>query len=340
MVIRFITVKMINFAVIGTGWITESFVKCAEATKAWKLVAVYSRTTQTATEFGHKFGVNDVFTSLETMVLDEGIQAVYIASPNSLHYEQAQFLLSCKRHVILEKPAASTSREVDELFRLAHQNGVFLIEANRHIQEANFKILQKSLSRLGQIYGASLNYASYSSRYNQVLEGQVPNVFSFAMSAGSLVDLGVYPIAAAVALFGKPVSQTYKPIIIAGGKGDAGGMIMLDYGEFVVSCNASKCYASRAPSEVYGKKGTLVVNGVTDIEHVTFIDARSKKEEELGGKKAELNLFEEAQEFARIIESGDGEAASKLEEMSKTVVRITEDLRHQNGLLFDVEKNA
>ncbi|KAF2102455.1 NAD(P)-binding protein [Rhizodiscina lignyota] len=330
---------MINFAIIGTGWITESFVESAHASGSWKLVAVYSRKAETAAQFGEKFGVHYVFTSVEDLAQDEGIQAVYIASPNSLHFEQAKFLLSHKRHVIVEKPATSRSKELNELFNLAHENGVFLIEANRHIQEVNFKILQKNLSRLGPIYGASLNYASYSSRYNAVLDGQTPNIFSLAFSGGSLVDLGVYPIAAAVALFGKPVSQTYKPVIIPSG-GDAGGIVVLFYEKFAVSCLASKCFTSKAPSEVFGEKGTLAINAVTDIEHVTFLDARTKKSEELGEKKAELNLMEEAAEFARIIENGDKEAAGKLEEMSKIVISITEDLRHQNGLIFDVEKAA
>lgn len=328
---------MINFAVIGTGWITESFVKCAEASGAWKLVAVYSRKERTAAEFGAKFQVTRTATDLEDLIADKDIHAVYIASPNSLHAGQAEYILKHKRHVIVEKPATSTSGELAALFKLAKENGVFLIEANRHIQEVNFKILQQNLPRLGPIYGASLNYASYSSRYNAVLAGETPNIFSLEYSAGSLVDLGVYPITAAVALFGKPVSQTYKPVVVRTGA-DGGGIIVLNYETFAVSINASKCYTSQAPTEVYGEKGTLVMNGVTDIEKVTFLDAKEKTSEDLAEKKADLNLLEEAIEFARIIEQGDQEAAKKLEEISCFVIGITEDLRHQNGLMFNAEK--
>lgn len=328
---------MINFAVIGTSWITESFIQCAEATRAWKLASVYSRREETAAEFGKKFNVSKTCTDLGGLVQDLDIEAVYIASPNSLHYEQARVMLNGKKHVILEKPATSTSAELDKLFNLAAEQGVFLIEANRHIQEVNFKILQRSLSKLGPIYGASLNYASYSSRYNNVLAGETPNVFSLQYSGGSLADLGVYTITAAVALFGPPKSQTYKPIIIHSGA-DAGGLIVLDYGSFAVSMHASKCYTSRAPSEIYGQNGTVVVNSVTDIDRVTFVNAKSKQDEELAEKKAELNLQEEAQEFARIIRSKDHAAAKRLEEITRTVTGVMEDLRRQNGIVFDAEK--
>ncbi|KAK7529446.1 oxidoreductase-like protein [Phyllosticta citribraziliensis] len=327
----------INFAVIGTGWITDSFIESAHATQAWKLTAVYSRKAETAQSFAVKHNVTATYTSLESLCQAPDVDAVYIASPNSFHYEQAKAALHGKKHVIVEKPATSTVAEFESLFALAKQQGVFLIEANRHIQERNFKVLQQSLGRLGALYGASLNYASYSSRYNAVLAGETPNIFNLALSGGSLVDLGVYPIAAAVALFGAPKAQSYHPIIVRTGA-DGGGFITLQYDRFAVSINASKIYTSAAPSEVYGEKGTLVANAVTDVASVEFVDARSKTREQLAGEKAKLNLQEEAAEFARIIKERDGAAAKKLEDMSRIVIGITTDLRAQNGLVFDVEK--
>lgn len=329
---------MLNFAVIGTGWITDSFIESAHATGAWKLVGVYSRKQETASAFASKHAVSATYTSLEALGAAADVHAVYIASPNSLHHAQAKAVLSAGKHVILEKPATSTVAEFEELHALAREKGVFLIEANRHIQECNFKVLQESLAKLGRVYGASLNYASYSSRYNAVLAGETPNIFSLAFSGGCLVDLGVYPIAAAVALFGKPKAQSYSPVFIATGA-DGGGFVRLQYKGFAVDINQSKIYTSAAPSEVYGEKGTLIVNGVTDIDSVVFLDAKKKEKTQLAGEKAKLNLQEEAAEFARIIGEKDAAAAKKLEEMSRIVLGITTDLRKQNDIVFDVEKN-
>ncbi|KAK8206611.1 hypothetical protein M8818_004445 [Zalaria obscura] len=332
---------MLNFAVIGTNWITDAFVKSAHASKQWQLTAVYSRKEETAKSFGEKYSVTTVYTSLDALAADKNIHGVYIASPNSLHYEHARQILAAKKHVILEKPATSTVAELESLFALAKENNVYLLEAYRHIQECNFKILRRALleeKRLGTVMGANLTYASFSSRYTNVLAGEVPNIFNLSFSGGSLVDIGVYPIAFAVALFGKPKSQTYSPYICPTGV-DGGGFITLNYGAFAVQINQSKCYTSTAPTEIYGEKGTITVNATTDIDSVTHWDPKTKQTEQLAGKKCELNLQEEAEEFARIINEGDRSVAEELERMSLDIIHITTDLRRQNGIVFGVEKS-
>jgi predicted dehydrogenase len=332
---------MITFATIGSGWITESFITAAHSTGSFKLVSVFSRNQSSAEAFAKKTGVTETHTSLSSLAADKSIDVVYIASPNSLHYSHAKTILEAGKHVILEKPAASTVKQLEELFQIAKEKGVFLIEAFRHIQEPNFKVLESFIKdgKLGPVYGASLNYASFSSRYNNVLAGEVPNIFSLDFSGGSLADIGVYCVTAAVALFGKPISQTYKPFIIKTGA-DGGGIVVLNYDTFGVTINQSKIYTSTAPSEVFGEKGTLRMNGVTDIEGVDFLNAQTKGTEKIGGKGVEkdLNMKDEAAEFARIIESKDVKAAEQLKNISLTVQGITEDLRKQNKLLFKVER--
>ncbi|ORY13199.1 oxidoreductase-like protein [Clohesyomyces aquaticus] len=332
---------MINFGIIGTGWITTSFVAGAHATGRWSLGAVYSRKADSAKHFASKYDQPiGIHTTLESLTANDNISAVYIASPNSLHFAQAKQILSAGKHVILEKPATSTSQELDTLFKIAKEKGVFLIEAYRHLHERNFKILQSALPRLGPIYGASITYGQYSSRYDKVLQGEVPNIFSLEYSGGALVDLGVYCVSAAVALFGEPEQAVYHPVIISTGA-DGGGFVLLKYVTFSVSLNFSKIYNSNAPTEVYGEKGTLQTPTVTDIEEVRFWDPKVKESmESLGQGKEHLNLMEEAQEFARIIQEKDYEAARKWERVSRGVIKVTEKVRKENGLLFPVEKEA
>ena len=320
----------IPFGTIGTNWITDSWIDAAHKSGQWRLAAVYSRTQEQAQTFGSKHKCSNHHTTLESLLGDSQIQAVYIASPNSLHYAQAKQALEAKKHVILEKPATSTPEELDDLFRIAKAQGVFVIEAYRHIQEANYKVLQKAINeekRLGPIYGASFTYASYSSRYNNVLAGETPNIFSLDFSGGSLVDIGVYPVTFAVALFGKPKSQVYVPFICRTGV-DGGGVIILRYEGFGVQVNNAKGYTSAAPCEVYGEKGTITINGTTDISSVKHWDPKSKATEELAGAykmvpKPYVNMEEEATEFARILREEDREAAAKLEEISRIVVEVT-----------------
>jgi predicted dehydrogenase len=335
-----LTTKMpINFGIIGTNWITHSFVKCAHSTSKWDLRAVYSRKHETAQEFASKYenpANITLYTSLSSLSEDTTISTIYIASPNILHYEQAKTMLLAGKNVILEKPSCSTVAELDDLFKIAKEKNVILIEAFRHIQEANFKLLKSSIPRLGPLYGASLTFAQYSSRYEKVLAGEVPNIFNLEMGGGALVDLGVYCVAAAIDLFGAPKDSSYYPVKVATGA-DGAGKLILHYDTFTVYLCHSKIYNSDAPSEVYGEKGTLIIPTVTDVESVVFWDPKSKKREELVKEEkvpAELNLKEEAEEFARCIEEKDTKAIERYEGLSREILRVLERSRKQNGLLF------
>jgi len=327
----------INFGIIGTNWITHSYVKCAHATDKWSLAAVYSRKEETAKEFASKYPDNKValYTDLNALVADSNISTIYIASPNILHYEQAKLALTAGKHVILEKPSCSTTAELDDLFATAKAKKVILIEAFRHIQEANFKTLKASIPKLGPIYGASLIYAQYSSRYEKVLAGETPNIFNLDMGGGALVDLGVYLVSAAIDLFGAPNDAHYWPVKIATGA-DGGGRLILTYPTFTVHLCHSKIYNSDAPNEIYGEKGTIVVPTITDVESVKFVDVKTKERHELCDRSGpgELNLKEEAEEFARIIENGDLEAVAQYELLSRQILKVLEKVRRDNGLLF------
>jgi predicted dehydrogenase len=253
-------------------------------------------------------------------------------------------MLHANKHVLLEKPATSTPAELDDLFRIAKEQGVYLIEAFRHIQEANYKLLRKLVNdekRLGAIYGASITYCSYSSRYNNVLQGETPNIFSLDFSGGSLVDVGVYPVSFAVALFGRPRAQSYIPTICNTGV-DGGGVGILQYDTFGVQINNSKCYQSSAPCEVYGEKGTLTVNSTTDIDTLKHWNPQTKTREELAGpcktvEKPNVNMEEEAAEFARILEEKDAASLHELETISRNVLAVTADMRRQAGIVYPAD---
>src|SRR5689334_1837122 len=110
---------MINFGTVGTSWITHSFIQAAQLSKQWNLTSVYSRTEDNGRELGDIYGAKHFYTDLDEMAASPEIQAVYIASPNSLHFEQAIMFLKNKKHVICEKPIFSNSKELEEAYRAA-----------------------------------------------------------------------------------------------------------------------------------------------------------------------------------------------------------------------------
>lgn len=157
---------MIRFAVIGTNWITHQFVEAAHESGKYKLTAVYSRSLEQAQHFANEFSVEHLFTSLEAMAESDAIDAVYIASPNALHFSQTQLFLSHKIHVICEKPLASNLAEVDAAIACARENQVVLFEAFKTASLPNFHLLRRA-AESRQTAESFFNYCQYSSRYQR-----------------------------------------------------------------------------------------------------------------------------------------------------------------------------
>ena len=107
----------IRVGVVGTNNITDRFLSGAKDVEGFKLAAVYSRSESKAREYANKYGVKDIFTNLEEMAKSDLIDAVYIATPNSLHAEQSILFLENKKHVLCEKAFGSNLKEVEAMIK-------------------------------------------------------------------------------------------------------------------------------------------------------------------------------------------------------------------------------
>ena len=199
---------MLKLGIIGTGAISHHFIEAAHTSQEFQLVAVYSRKLTTAQQFASSYTNVSLFDNLEDFFQSE-FDVVYIASPNSLHYSQSKKALSAGKHVILEKPAVTQPQEWQELIQIAQEHHRFIFEAARNYHEEAFTTIKNFLVDT-EVLGADLNYAKYSSKMPDLLSGNTPNVFSDRFAGGALMDLGIYPIYAAVRLFGKALDATYQ----------------------------------------------------------------------------------------------------------------------------------
>ncbi|WP_054178221.1 Gfo/Idh/MocA family protein [Trabulsiella odontotermitis] len=324
---------MIRFAVIGTNWITRQFVDAAHETGKYKLTAVYSRSLEQAQTFANDYLVEHLFTSLEEMAQSDAIDAVYIASPNSLHYPQTRLFLSHKKHVICEKPLASNLREVESAIALARENQVVLFEAFKTASLPNFLTLQQSLSKVGKLRKAFLNYCQYSSRYQRYLDGENPNTFNPAFSNGSIMDIGFYCLASAVALWGEPHSVQASATLLESGV-DAHGTVVLHYGDFDVTLHHSKVSDSVQPSEIQGEAGSLVIEKISECQKLSFIP-RGGKAQDLTQPQHINTMLYEAETFARLVETGEVNHPGLA--VSRTTAKLLTEIRRQTGVKFPAD---
>jgi len=323
---------MVRFGVIGTNWITEAFINGASHHPDFQLGAVYSRAEDRAAEFAGKFGVDTIFTDLEEMAKSDLIDAVYIASPNSLHASQAKTLMENGKHVLCEKAISSNSRELDDLIRTAKDNQVVLMEALKSTLMPNFKAVQENLDKIGTIRRYFASYCQYSSRYDKYKEGIVLNAFNPEFSAGSLMDIGIYCLYPLVVLFGEPKSIQATGYLLESGV-DGEGSLILKYEEMDAVIMFSKITDSSLPSEIHGENGNIRIDKISTPEKVEIL-YRDGRYEDISREQLDDNMFYEAEEFINLIQQGKLESSNNSLENSRITMKILDEARLQMGVRF------
>lgn len=325
----------LKLAVIGTGWIVQSFIDGLEYAPGLELSAVYSRSYERGRELAEKNGAGTVFTSLDELARSE-VDCVYIASPNSLHYEQSKMMLKAGKHVICEKPLTVTPDEAQELIAFAKDNGLVYVEAIMYMFCPVREKLHKAIEEIGEIRSAHFDFSQYSSKYPAYMRGELPNIFNPKMATGSLMDLGVYCVYPAVELFGEPEKLTAMSDFLQSGA-DAATAAVMKCANTLVSLTSSKTGQDYAGSQIIGENGTIKISSISKLTGVElrFNDGRVVP---LCGDtpKAEL-MGNEARGFYELITEPEknAERYEELNAAALSVSRTMQRIREAAGIKFD-----
>lgn len=266
---------MIKYATIGTSFIAEQFVRGADSTGGLKLEAVYSRKYNTGSEFAQKFGCDKVYTNLNDLAADNEIDAVYIASPNSCHAPQTELLLQAGKHIICEKPIATSAAEYNRLKALADRLGLIYIEAIIPIYNSSRSRIKAAIGEIGNIAMAKIDYCQRSSRYDRFMCGEKVNIFDMSLHAGTLMDLGVYCVYAAVDLFGMPKGIKATANFLSNGA-DGSGIAIFEYDKFSAALTYSKTGQSISPTEIVGDSGSVIMETAVYYQDAYLIKGGNK----------------------------------------------------------------
>lgn len=318
--------------VIGTGSIASWFIQAARLVEDVEFVAVYSRAQATGDKFAHDNRIDKVYTDLEKMLKDNDVEAVYIASPNSLHFDHAKLALEHNKHVLIEKPFTGNFDRAKELVALAQSKSLFLFETICNIHMPHMDYIKNRIQELGQLRMIQCNYSQYSSRYDALLSGKTPNVFNPKMSGGALMDLNIYNLHFTMYLFGKPESIHYFANQHENGI-DTSGILILDYGEFKATLTGAKDSASYNVGQIQGETGHITIpNGVNGLETVILTTDDTKKEVVEQDKP---RLYYQVAVFKDMVDNNDFELRDFYLEHSLNVVEVATEALRQIGLEFE-----
>ncbi|OEH92463.1 Gfo/Idh/MocA family protein [Bacillus solimangrovi] len=327
---------MIRFGTVGTNWITDIFLDAAKHHPQFSLKGVYSRSEDKAKEFAQKHDADLIFTDLEEMASSEDIDAVYIATPNSLHAQHAITFMNKGKHVLCEKPFASNLAEVDEMIEVAKKNNVLLMEALKTTFMPSFKAIRENIHKIGTVRRYNAIYCSYSSRYDAYRNGEILNAFNPNFSNGSLMDLGIYGLYPMVSLFGQPENLKANAYMLESGV-DGEGSLLFKYKEMEAVVTHSKIVNSYVDSEIQGEDGTIMfdsVNAPTKAE----IRYRDGSVEVIEFTQDKPPMYYELEEFIQLLEEGKMESSVNSHEVSRITASIMQEAREQIGLVYPADK--
>ena len=323
----------VRFGIIGSNFLVDWCREAAALCPDCELTAVYSRTKERAEMLAREWGVPHAHHTLESLAADETVDAVYIASPNVCHAEQAIRMMEAGKHVLCEKPMAIDAGQLAQMEAATKANGVVLLEAMRSAHGPVVPALRSAMEEIGPIRGASFSYCQYSSRYDKFKAGEILNAFNPALSNGALMDIGVYCVHPAALLFGMPKAVHASCVKLSNGV-DGAGSALLEYDGMMVEVLYSKIADGVLGSEFQGEAGSLVVDHISVPQELT-LHLRKQPAEVLPTVHEVQSMRFEIAAFQRI--AAGEEPCEEHTRASLIAAQIMDEIRLQCGLHFPAD---
>lgn len=187
----------LRYGILSTSSIAPRFIAGVRQAQAGEILALSSRTLEKAKEKAALWDIPKAYGSHEELLQDPQIDIVYISTVNALHYTWAKAALEHGKHVVCEKPCTTSEKDTRELFRLAKEKGLFLMEAEKMLFLPAVQALKEVLEegQLGNIRMVRLSH-SFPATYNGWM-------FDPSAGGGTLLSSGIYAVQLILHLFGR-----------------------------------------------------------------------------------------------------------------------------------------
>ncbi|HEY6081530.1 MAG TPA: Gfo/Idh/MocA family oxidoreductase [Polyangiaceae bacterium] len=194
--------KQLQWGVIGTGAIAHDFALALGASERCRIVHVTSSSGRAAA-FASQYGVRRASESLEELLGDGEVEAVYVATPHPLHEHQALAAIAAGKHVLIEKPMATSAAGAQRIVDAARQRRVLAMEAYMY---RCHPLLTEVIShvRAGEIGQLRHVRADFGFRAPRRPESRL---FAPEQAGGGILDVGGYPVSLARLMAGVAVGK-------------------------------------------------------------------------------------------------------------------------------------
>jgi predicted dehydrogenase len=323
------TNRNIRWGIIGLGKIANKFATDLASIKNVELVAVASRNIQNANNFAEKHNAKKAYSSYEELAKDSNVDAVYIATPHSFHKEHAILCLQNKKAVLCEKPFAMNLSEVTEMIEAAKENNVLLMEALWSFFLPHFTYvldLVKS-EKFGKLKNLEADFG-FHTPYNTD-----SRLFKKELGGGSLLDIGIYPIFAALATLGEPDAIDASATFFENGA-DASCDMVFQYKNAKATLKTS--LLEETPSIAILKFENAIVKLNRQFHQSSSITIiQNNTEEIINFDFKTLGYSFETEHFNSLLRAGEKESNMMTFEFSKNLINTLDKVRGIIGLTYN-----
>jgi predicted dehydrogenase len=194
----------IRWGIIGTGGIASAFAEDLRRLPDAALVAVGSRRQATADRFADQHAVPHRHATYDSLVMDEDVDVVYVATPHPDHYASAMMAIEAGKAVVVEKVFTVNASQARAIVEVARAREVFAMEAMwtrflPHVRQVRSLIQSGALGDVRQVI---VDHGQWFER------DPSSRLFDPALGGGALLDLGIYTVSFASMILGTPSRMT------------------------------------------------------------------------------------------------------------------------------------
>ncbi|WP_299127795.1 Gfo/Idh/MocA family oxidoreductase [uncultured Winogradskyella sp.] len=266
--------KVIRWGIIGAGKIAKKFAEDLNTVFDSELYAIASRSLKKAEHFASEYNANLAYGNYEALTLDPNIDAIYIATPHSFHKTHTLLCLEQQIPVLCEKPFAMNHTEVQQMIALAKANNTLLMEAMWTAFLPHFQYVLDLIKRkhYGNVIALEADFG-FRPKYDET-----SRLFDKSVGGGSLLDIGIYPIFAALSTLGQPNLIEAKADFFENGA-DSECKMTFHYNTCKAFLKSTIVAETKTEAIFKCEEGNIIINGrFHEASSVTLIDKHGNSE--------------------------------------------------------------
>lgn len=322
------TTKTIKWGILGLGKIAHKFASDLQILSGVELQAVASRSQEKADDFANQFGAKRAYDSYEKLAKDSEIDAIYIATPHSFHKKYSILCLQHKKAVLCEKAFAMNLDEVSEMIRVAKENNILLMEAlwTRFLPHYLYVIDLVKTEKFGQVKSLQADFGFYS-KYDTS-----NRLFKKELGGGSLLDIGIYPVFAALSTLGTPNKIDATATFFENGA-DSSCLMTFHYDKSIAYLKSTLLETSPTEAVFTFDEATVTINKpFHGPSSVTIL--KDNKTETLDFDYQSLGYIYEIEHFNSLLINHKKESDLMSFEFSKNLIGTLDQVRNIIGLEY------